>query len=143
MVLRDLNIIRGLLTGLAGGLVSGAILQEQGILTPLPLMLGKSPGITGGWLIHLFLSTIFGILFGIVADRLDLGRTGLALAGLITGAVAWAVGPLLLVPVLIGLPPQFGLAGRWSSVGLSYLIFGLVMGLLCSVKEPYGVERRS
>lgn len=122
----------GALAGLVAGFLSGIVLQQMWILTPLPLMFGRPPGVGTGWIIHLAIAVLFGIIFGAVFGAVLRGedpRLGATLvSGAVTGAAVWAIGPLFLIPILLGLPPQFGLASRWLDVGLAYLLYGLALG---------------
>ncbi len=118
----------GFLAGLVAGLVSGLMLQLMWVLTPLSLLLSLPPNPSTGWIPHLIISLIFGVVFGLVAGALRLERSGAVAGGLITGLLAWIVGPLTLVPLWIGLPPQYTLASRWLKVLAAYLVYGLVLG---------------
>lgn len=118
----------GALAGLGAGLVSGIVLRQMWVLTPLPLMLGQSPGVGLGWIIHLAIAVIFGAVFGAIFRQTEMSRSTILVAGVLTGILVWAIGPLYLIPVLIGLPPQFGLMDRWLEVGFAYVLYGLCLG---------------
>jgi len=132
----------GLLAGLVAGLVSGIMLQLMWVLTPLSLLLSLPPNPSTGWIPHLIISLIFGIVFAFVAEAFLPGRSGAVAGGLIIGLLAWIVGPLTLVPLWIGLPPQYTLASRWLKVLAAYLAYGLVLGEVFHAFRERIPERR-
>ncbi|HHY45432.1 MAG TPA: hypothetical protein GX512_06970 [Firmicutes bacterium] len=136
------TLYAGLLAGLVAGLVSGIMLQLMWVLTPLSLLLSLPPNPSTGWIPHLIISLIFGIVFAFVAEAFLPGRSGAVAGGLITGLLAWIVGPLTLVPLWIGLPPQYTLASRWLKVLAAYLAYGLVLGEVFHAFRERIPERR-
>jgi hypothetical protein len=131
----------GPLAGLGAGLLSGFVLQQIWVLTPLPLMVGRAPEARVGWVIHLSISVIFGAVFGAIVRDTERSYGTVLVYGILLGLLVWLIGPLYLIPVLIGLPPQFALAGRWLQVGFAYVLYGITVGalhLLISAKS----ERR-
>lgn len=118
----------GALAGLGAGFPSGIVLQQMWVLTPLPLIFGQSPGIRLGWAIHLAIAAIFGGVFGAIFRETETRRGTVLIAGVLMGILVWVVGPLYLIPVLIGLPPQFGLMDRWLEVGFAYALYGICLG---------------
>ncbi|HHX29033.1 MAG: hypothetical protein ACOX5Q_06660 [Bacillota bacterium] len=136
------TLYAGLLAGLVAGLVSGVMLQLMWVLTPLSLLLSLPPNPSTGWIPHLIISLVFGALFGVVARMLRLERSGAVAGGLFTGLLAWIIGPLTLVPLWIGLPPQYTLASRWLKVLAAYLTYGLVLGEVFHAFRERIPERR-
>lgn len=136
------TLYAGLLAGLVAGLVSGIMLQLMWVLTPLSLLLSLPPNPSTGWIPHLAISLVFGVLFGFLASWLRLERRGAVAGGIITGVLAWIAGPLTLVPLWIGLPPQYTLASRWLKVLAAYLAYGLVLGEVFNAFQERIPERR-
>jgi uncharacterized membrane protein YagU involved in acid resistance len=85
-----------------------------------------------GFLYHMFNSVIigagFGIVFGVLSHTYGRG----ALLGLLYGAIWWVLGPMILMPLLLGMGLQFGAAFTppmlMSLVG--HLAYGLITGLV-------------
>lgn len=138
----DRGVVSGSASGLAAGLVSGVILHYMWVLTPLPLLVGGTPSPVAGWVVHLALSLVVGIIFGAVADRLHLTGRGLFVGGIVAGVVFFAAGPLTFVPMAIGLPPQYHLLGKWLKVGAAYVAFGVILGAAHHLIQTRPIERR-
>lgn len=128
----------GLVGGLAGGLVFGAMMSAM--MTPvmemaIPAMYGiEGPAGLAGWVIHMSNSAVLGVVFGALAGRADLTGTGrTAGAGLVYGAVLWAVLAATVMPIWLGTvgfpgtPPLPNL-NPLSLVG--HLVYGLVLGVV-------------
>lgn len=137
-----ITLYAGVLAGLAGGLVSGIMLQLMWVLTPLSLLLGLPPRPSTGWIPHILLSLVFGVAFAFFAAAFLPQRSSAVAGGLVTGLIAWVLGPLTLVPLWIGLPPQFTLASRWLKVLAAYLVYGLVLGKVFHAFRERIPERR-
>lgn len=136
-------VLTGLLSGLASGLLSGLILQQLWILTPLSILMGLPPNPAYGWVVHLALTALFGLLFAILSPFFNHDINGFIGAGLLTGVIVWMLGPLFLIPVLLGLPPQFYLFDRWLTVGLAFIVYGLGLGITYAIIHFRLYERRS
>lgn len=136
------TVSAGLGAGLIAGLVSGIMLHLMWVLAPLSLLLARAPNPAVGLIPHLAISSLFGAAFGVIAGALRLERRGAVLAGLITGALAWVVVPMMILPAWIGLPLQFSLASRWLKVGVAYLAYGLVLGGVFPAIRDKTTERR-
>lgn len=99
-----LRLIRSLewggLAGLIGGLVSSPILEATGIL---PKIAGLDTSFTGvrGLLIHLLISVLIGMSYGLLF-RGEAPNFGLGVAwGWLFGLIWWYLGPLTLLPLLL------------------------------------------
>ncbi len=125
------RIIGGVIGGVAGGLVFGAMMGMMGMLPMVASVVGSESAAVG-FLYHMFNSVIIGAGFGAVfgAWSHTYGQ-GVAL-GLLYGALWWVLGPLVLMPLLLGMGVQFGAAlapmNLMSLVG--HLIYGLITGLV-------------
>ncbi len=141
--MRNRGLVSGSVSGLVAGLVSGAALQSTWILPPLSLLIAKRPTLMTGWLVHLVVSVTAGALFGLSVEAAGISsRRALFVWGLAAGAGLFVLGPLTLVPMAIGLPPQFAFIGKWLKVGAGYLVFGAVLGAVYSRALGGPVERR-
>ena len=136
------NINNGVIAGLVGGFVFGAMMQMMSAPTPgggqMPMMamvamVVRSDSVIVGWLYHLFNSAVIGALFGwISGNRVQTIGTGLGW-GVAYGIVWWIVGALILMPVFLGMSPFAPLmmepmrpVAMGSLVG--HLLYGIILG---------------
>jgi uncharacterized membrane protein YagU involved in acid resistance len=125
------RIIGGVVGGVAGGLVFGAMMATMGMLPMVASVVGSKSALIG-FLYHMFnsvvIGAIFGLLFGAQSRTYGLG----AALGLLYGAIWWVLGPMILMPLLLGMGLQFGAAFTppmlMSLVG--HLAYGLITGLV-------------
>ncbi len=124
------RIIGGVIGGVAGGLVFGAMMGMMGMLPMVASVVGSESAAVG-FLYHMFNSVIIGAVFGLVFGNLSHTYGQGAAWGLLYGAIWWVLGPLVLMPLLLGMGVQFGTAlapmNLMSLVG--HLIYGLITGL--------------
>ena len=125
------RIIGGMVGGVAGGLVFGAMMGMMGMLPMVASVVGSHSALVG-FLYHMFNSVIIGTLFGLVFGGLSHTYGQGAAWGLLYGVIWWVLGPLVLMPLLLGMGMQFGAAlspmNLMSLVG--HLIYGLLTGLV-------------
>jgi len=125
---------RGAVAGLAGGVVFGVMMGAMGMLPMVAGLVGSSSPVVGA-IVHLAISAIIGAGFGLAAGGMSETYGPAAVAGLVYGAVWWVLGPLVIMPVLMGMGPQLGMALAppmlMSLVG--HLLYGLVTGLAYAV----------
>jgi len=117
--------------GLAGGIVFGMLMALM-MPTMMPLI-GKIIGqanVGGGWLYHIVNSAVIGALFGLVAGRLATSYGRGALVGAGYGMIWWVLGPLVLMPLLLGMPQMmFALDGNSILSLMGHVIFGGITGV--------------
>ncbi|WP_322489013.1 hypothetical protein [Chloroflexus sp.] len=127
------RIIAGVIGGLVGGVVFGMMMAMMGMLPMIASMVGSSSAVVG-FLIHMVISAIIGTGFGLFlgGQSTDL-RQGL-LWGLGYGFLWWILGPLVLMPLMMGMGVQFGAAFTppmlMSLVG--HLVYGAITGIGCA-----------
>ena len=125
------RIVGGVIGGVAGGLVFGAMMAAMGMLPMVASVVGSKSALIG-FLYHMFNSVVIGAIFGLLLGAKS--RTyGLGAAlGLLYGAIWWVLGPMILMPLLLGMALQFGAAFTppmlMSLVG--HLLYGLITGLV-------------
>jgi uncharacterized membrane protein YagU involved in acid resistance len=125
------RIVGGVIGGVAGGLVFGAMMAAMGMLPMVASVVGSKSALIG-FLYHMFnsvvIGAIFGFLFGAQSRTYGLG----AVLGLLYGAIWWVLGPMILMPLMLGMGLQFGAAFTppmlMSLVG--HLLYGLITGLV-------------
>ncbi len=125
------RIVGGVIGGVAGGLVFGAMMAMMGMLPMVASVVGSNSAVVG-FLYHMFNSVVIGALFGLVFGGLSRTYGRGALFGLLYGAIWWVLGPMILMPLLLGMGSQFGAAFTppmlMSLVG--HLAYGLITGLV-------------
>jgi uncharacterized membrane protein YagU involved in acid resistance len=123
------RILAGVLGGLAGGVVFGMLMAMMGMLTTIASMIGSdSPWV--GFGMHLMISVLIGlgltILFG---NRLLTGYGRGLLVGMVYGAIWWVLGPLVMMPLMLGMPVfSMDMTTIFSLMG--HLIYGAILGLV-------------
>ncbi len=125
------RIIAGVVGGVAGGLVFGAMMAMMGMLPMVASVVGSQSAVVG-FIYHMFNSVIigagFGLVFGVFSHTYGQG----AIWGLVYGVIWWVLGPMILMPLLLGMGLQFGAAFTppmlMSLVG--HLAYGLITGLV-------------
>ncbi len=125
------NIALGVYSGLAGGVVFGAMMGMMGMLPMIGKMVGQ-PSAAAGLTVHLINSAIIGAGFALVFGRFVSGIGGGLRKGLLYGGVWWLLGPLTLMPLFMGM----GLGVNWSVVAavtmlpslVGHLMYGAILG---------------
>jgi hypothetical protein len=125
------RVIGGVVGGVAGGLVFGAWMGVMGMLPMVASVVGSQSAVVG-FLYHMFNSVIIGAVFGLVFGTLSHTYGQGALFGLVYGVIWWVLGPMILMPLMLGMGLQFGAAFTppmlMSLVG--HLAYGLITGLV-------------
>ena len=129
------HIRAGLWSGVIGGVVFGALMGMMGML-PMVGMLVNSENAVVGFILHIIISAIIGIGFGIFfGHAAEKDRTAAIGLGLAYGFIWWILGPLVLMPSMMGMGLQLSLAGSQGAIGSlwGHLLFGFFMGLFYSM----------
>ena len=122
---------QGLLAGLVGALGGSLILWGAWQLPALGLLLTRV-NLVYGFGSVLILGALGGLLYAAVIRRRRLRLYTTVLAGTALGALLWAAGPLLLVPVLLGFPPlAAGPLDNWMPL-VAFVFYGIIAALLYS-----------
>jgi len=66
----------------------------------------------------LLISALAGAVFGVAVMTIRQSRPNLVPAGIIAGGLVFLLGPLTLVPMAIGLRPQFPHIAKWLVLGV-------------------------
>lgn len=115
----------GALGGLVGGLVFGLMMQQMGMMPMIAMMVGQE-STTTGWLVHMAISVMFGLAFGLTGNRLVSTWPATMISGLGYGLLLWVIGPLLLMPARLGMP-LFSINSTMLESLLGHLIFGVIV----------------
>ena len=124
------RLIAGALAGLVGGVLFGILMGIMGMLPMIAGLVGsKDPAV--GFVVHMTFAAIIGAGFGVVfgGNVTTFGRG--ALWGAVYGFIWWILGPLLIMPIMMGMGPQFGMAFTMSLLMslVGHLIYGGAAGL--------------
>jgi uncharacterized membrane protein YagU involved in acid resistance len=95
----------GILGGVIGGVIFGLFMGMMGKILMVARMVG-SESLAVGWIIHMIISVIFGVGFGIIGVN---AKRVIGL-GTIYGVVLWIVGPLVVMPMMMGMGTNLGSA---------------------------------
>ncbi len=125
------NLKKGVYGGLAGGLVFGMMMGIMGMLATIGRMAGM-PSAVFGFFVHMIVSAFIGAAFAVLFDaHIKNSKTGIVF-GLAYGAIWWVLGPLTLMPLMMGI----GLGANWSISAAvqmfpslaGHLIYGGILG---------------
>jgi uncharacterized membrane protein YagU involved in acid resistance len=117
----NISIRNGILAGLAGGIIFGILMQMMGMMTMLAGIMGSKSDVVG-WMMHLMISAIFGLIYGVLAFKIS---SKWAVSGLVYGMILWVAGPLVMMPMMMGMPLFMFTGMTWMSL-MGHMIFGVV-----------------
>lgn len=131
----DASVLKaGIWGGLAGGAIFGIMMGMMGML-PMVAMLIGSESATVGFIVHMAISAIFGTIFAFfLGAQIKSAGSGIGW-GLVYGVILWVVGPLLIMPIWLGMGHQLSAAGIVAAIPSlwGHLIYGFVLGLVFSL----------
>ncbi|WP_253905840.1 hypothetical protein [Arthrobacter sp. H5] len=126
------RMMAGALGGLAGGIVFGFLMAMMGMLGMIASLVGSSSAIAG-FLVHLVISVLIGLTLTIPgAGLLKRGLIISAVVGLVYGMLWWVLGPLLIMPTMMGMPIFSLDAGSGASL-MGHAVYGLILGLVAAL----------
>ncbi|QNE14479.1 hypothetical protein [Pseudarthrobacter sp. NBSH8] len=123
------RVLAGVAGGIAGGIVFGMLMAVMGMLPVIASMVGSTSAVIG-FGVHLMISVMIGlgltVLFG---NRFLTGYGRGALVGLGYGAIWWVLGPLMIMPAMMGMPLfAIDLTALMSLMG--HMIYGVILGVV-------------
>ena len=118
----------GVLGGLSGGIVFGALMAMMGMFTMIAALAGStSPW--AGFGIHMVISVGYGLVLTLLFTRFLSSYGRGSITGLVYGFILWVIGPLLVMPLMLGMPVfVFNVAVMMSLIG--HLLYGLIVALV-------------
>ena len=123
------RLTAGAAAGLVGGVLFGLMMGMMGMLPMVAGLVGSNNGLVG-FIAHMVISAIIGTGFGLVFGPRAITPQQGALWGAVYGFIWWILGPLLIMPTMMGMGPQIGMAFAppmlMSLVG--HLVYGVVTG---------------
>ena len=140
------NVLFGVFGGLVGGLFFGLMMAKMGMLPMIGKMVGY-PTATAGFVVHMGISATIGGSFGVMFSRFVNGVSAGLLHGVLYGGVWWILGPLTLMPFLMGM----GLGVNWNAAAAAnmlpslwgHLAFGFFLGTTFGWLRRRAVARAS
>ena len=126
------SLKRGAAWGFAAGVVFGMMMGMMGMLPMIGGMVGSST-VAAGFGVHLGISALIGAGFAaLFGNRVTGTRHGLWL-GLLYGGAWWVLGPLTLMPLMMGM----GLGVNWTAAAvvsmmpslMGHLLYGTILGV--------------
>lgn len=82
-----------------------------------------------GFVLHLIISAVIGAIFGLALDAMVMQGPGMSLlAGGVYGIVWWVLGPLLIMPLAMGMP-VFQIQAMMGSL-FGHIMFGITMATI-------------
>jgi uncharacterized membrane protein YagU involved in acid resistance len=123
---RTESIKRGALAGIAGGIVLGMMMAMMGSLTMIASMVGSSSAAVG-FIVHIMISAAFGMVFGLIGFKTAASKTQTLIRGSIYGIILWVAGPLVMMPLMMGMSNMvFSIGGAQLLSLMGHVIYGLV-----------------
>ncbi|MBA3870032.1 MAG: hypothetical protein H0X30_12870 [Anaerolineae bacterium] len=123
-------LVSGGIAGLLGGVVFGGWMAQAGFYPLVAGLVNSNDPVTGQWL-HLLISVLIGSSYGLLF-RHDISRTGSSIAwGVVYGLVWWILGPLTLMPWLLGQGVQWTITAAQNVFPslIGHVIYGVVLGM--------------
>ncbi|WP_116244615.1 hypothetical protein [Nocardiopsis sp. FIRDI 009] len=118
------RVWRSAVSGVGGGIVFGTLMAMMGMLPMIAGMVGSDSALVG-MVVHLAISAMIGAGFGLVAGSLA-DRVGAVLAaGAGYGVLWWVLGPLVAMPMMMGMP-LFMINQMTMMSLMGHVIYGLV-----------------
>ncbi len=128
-----MDIGTGVVAGLAGGLVFGALMAVMAMLPMIGMLVGSESAVAG-FGVHMVISAVIGAIYGGAVHLVGLSPayrlvSGIGI-GLTYGVIWWVLGPLLIMPTMMGMGPQVGSALSQMNVMslIGHLMFGATAG---------------
>ncbi|GGI01141.1 hypothetical protein ACFFGR_18475 [Arthrobacter liuii] len=133
------RITAGVTGGIAGGLVFGVLMAMMGMLPMIASMAGSDSALVGLG-IHMVISILIGLGLSVLfAGLLKTYGRG-ALIGMAYGALWWVLGPLLIMPMMLGMPLfRVNATAGWSLMG--HLIYGIILAVVAVRVLKHADER--
>jgi uncharacterized membrane protein YagU involved in acid resistance len=137
-------LIRAIIIGGLGGLLSSWVFAqgiERAEFFPLVAGLMGSNSMVVGQILHYVIGTIIGLSFGVLFHR-DIQGAGSGLIwGMNYGLVWWIIGPMTLLPILLGgsVRPDWSLTAAQAvfSPLVAHVLYGALVGLFYALANKF------
>lgn len=117
--------------GLIAGVVFGAMMGMMGMLPMIAKLLGGSSAVFG-FILHLLFSAIIGTIFSVFLGHVAVDKSRGVMLGLAYGLVWWFLGPLIVMPLWLGMGIQLSAQGIQMALPSlwGHLVYGFILGLI-------------
>ena len=136
----------GLQAGLVGGLLFTLLMVQIGFLPQIASLVGATSALAG-FMVHLVIAIIIGVSYGLLFRRQTYDIASALGWGVSYGLLWWVLGPLTLMPMLLGTIPQWTAevaASAYPSL-VGHLLYGAAVGITFFLLErranPWWVSR--
>ena len=139
------GVLAAALRGAVAGLLGGAVISQlmlRGAVPEVAERLTGSNGPLAGIAVNLAIGVAVGVSYGLLFRRLGQDITCALGWGLSYGFLWWVLGPLTLLPALLGGDPEWSAAaaGGAMSALAGHLVYGGCLGVAFHLLEaPFGV----
>jgi uncharacterized membrane protein YagU involved in acid resistance len=139
------GVLAAALRGAVAGLLGGAVISQlmlRGAVPEVAERLTGSSGPLAGIAVNLAIGVAIGVSYGLLFRRLGQDVTCALAWGLSYGFLWWVLGPLTLLPALLGGDPAWtaAAAGGAMSALAGHLVYGGLLGVAFYLLEaPFGV----
>lgn len=125
------HVSAGAIGGLLAGIVFGAMMGMMGMLPMVAMLAGGETALLG-FFVHVVFSVVIGILFAIFFGHAAKDATRSLVWGLVYGVVWWILGPLVIMPLWLGMGLQLSSAGMQMALPSlwGHLVYGFILGLV-------------
>jgi len=105
------------------------MMAMMGMLPMIGKMAG-APSAALGFVVHLLISAFIGASFSLLFGRRVTDRTTGLSYGLLYGGIWWILGPLTLMPLMMGMGVTWSIAAATQAIPslLGHLIYGGILG---------------
>jgi uncharacterized membrane protein YagU involved in acid resistance len=123
------RVAAGVAGGLAGGIVFGMLMAMMGMLPMIASMMGSQSAWVG-FGVHLMISIFYGLVLTLFFAGRFLNSYGRGtLTGIVYGVILWIIGPLLIMPMMLGMPLlAFNQTVMLSLMG--HMVYGVLLALV-------------
>ena len=131
----------GALASILGGLLFSIVMVATGVLSQVAALIGGSSP-WAGFAVHLVISVLIGMSYGLLFEH-ESPDAGSSMAwGMLYGLAWWFLGPLTLMPILLGHPVIWTMQAADVLLPslLGHVIYGAVTGLVFFFFESHHAQ---
>ncbi len=124
------KIVSGLIGGAVGGVAFGILMAVMGMLPMVAGLVGSSDALVG-FIVHMAISLVIGASFGVLFGGASQTYGRAAVWGLVYGVIWWVLGPMVIMPMMMGVGLQFAAAfsGPMLMSLMGHAVYGVLAGL--------------
>lgn len=128
-------VVNGVIGGVIGGILFGLFMQMMGMIGMIASMVG-SESLVIGWIVHMMISVIFGVTFGLLHLVISNSWT----LAVLFGVGIWIVGPLVVMPLMMGMGTN--LANAFTPDQLMNLVTHLFFSFILAIVFKLRTEKQ-